>query len=112
MFNRKIQLDSVGLTPKMAICPACGSDAIQYNNGDASKDSPGHWRIAMTCGNCEQRREDVWSDDEIDHFLAWEDEIFTDIKVACANFVRSNMSEYTDRFLLALNTDNLLPEDF
>ena len=92
------------------ICPECGSDLVYPT--DWAPASERHWQVALRCPECEwngggRYSQDVVDrlDEELDHGT---EAVLDDLNI----LVRANMEDQIDRFVAALNGDNILPEDF
>ena len=92
------------------ICPECGSDLVYPT--DWAPASERHWQVALRCPECEwngggRYSQDVVDrlDEELDHGT---EAVLDDLNI----LVRANMEDQIDRFVTALNGDNILPEDF
>ena len=92
------------------ICPECGSDLVYPT--DWAPASERHWQVALRCPECEwngcgRYSQDVVDrlDEELDHGT---ERVLDDLNI----LVRANMEDQIDRFVAALNGDNILPEDF
>jgi len=92
------------------ICPECGSDLVYPT--DWAPASERHWQVALRCPECEwngggRYSQDVVDrlDEELDHGT---EAVLDDLNI----LVRANMEDQIDRFVAALNGDNILHEDF
>ena len=70
------------------------------------------WSISLRCPECEWRDEGVFSQEVADRFDTALDigcqEVLDDLE----ELTRANMESDVDRFLIALEADQILPEDF
>jgi hypothetical protein len=91
-------------------CPNCDSILVQpvswHEQGD------GHWNVELRCPECDWGGRDNYSQTEVDRYDEELDrggqELFEDLRA----LTRANMEEEADRFVAALATDCILPEDF
>jgi predicted RNA-binding Zn-ribbon protein involved in translation (DUF1610 family) len=92
------------------ICPECGSDLVYPT--DWAPASERHWQVALRCPECEWNGGGRYSQDVVDRLDEELDRgteaVLDDLNI----LVRANMEDQIDRFVAALNGDNILPEDF
>lgn len=93
----------------MHCCPNCDSILVQpvswHEQGDG-------WNVELRCPECEWWGQSSYSQDEVDRYEdeidRGDQELMQDLRAV----IRANMSEEAERFVTALATDSILPEDF
>jgi hypothetical protein len=97
-------------TNGMHRCPTCGSILVQPVNWREQGD--GYWYVELRCPECERWARDSYSPAEIERYdevlERGGQELIEDLRA----LTRANMKEEADRFVAALATDSVLPEDF
>jgi predicted RNA-binding Zn-ribbon protein involved in translation (DUF1610 family) len=92
------------------VCPECGSDLVYPTDWAPASDR--QWRVALRCPECEWNGGGRYSQemvDRLDEALDGGTEaVLEDLNI----LVRANMEDQIDRFVTALNGDQILPEDF
>ncbi|HEY6636684.1 MAG TPA: hypothetical protein VIZ61_03285 [Solirubrobacterales bacterium] len=72
----------------------------------------GHWNVELRCPECQWSGRDSYSQNEVDRydeeFDRGGEQLIEDLRA----LTRANMKEEADRFVTALVTDSVLPEDF
>jgi hypothetical protein len=106
-----------GLTPAsdagtrgLHVCPECGAKLVQPT--DWWEVGSGSWHVELHCPNCEWRGGGAYSQSEVDRFDRELDDGCDDLIADLRALTRTNMEEEAQRFILALASDSLLPEDF
>ena len=92
------------------VCPECGSDLVYPTDWAPASDRK--WHVALRCPECEWNGGGEYSQemvDRLDEALDGGTEaVLEDLNI----LVRANMEDQIDRFVTALNGDQILPEDF
>ena len=92
------------------VCPECGSDLVYPTDWAPASDRK--WHVALRCPECEWNGGGQYSQqmvDRLDEALDGGTEaVLEDLNI----LVRANMEDQIDRFVTALNGDQILPEDF
>ena len=92
------------------VCPECGSDLVYPTDWAPASDRK--WHVALRCPECEWNGGGRYSQevvDRLDEALDGGTEaVLEDLNI----LVRANMEDQIDRFVTALNGDQILPEDF
>jgi hypothetical protein len=73
---------------------------------------PENWSVLLHCPNCDIHREGVFAQDTVERF---DEELDRGADVLARDYkrlMRANMAEEIDRFIGALESDAILPEDF
>ena len=98
------------VTTDLHICKECKSELVYPIEWEEA--GPEYWRVCLRCPNCEWSAAGVFPQDLVDHFDERLDrgteQMVTDLK----HLMRANMTEEIDRFVEALQSDAILPEDF
>jgi hypothetical protein len=94
----------------LANCPACGHDRVQPTHW--SEVGTSHWRVNLRCPDCEERREAIFGQTELDAFDVALDEGTRSVCSDLDLLARANMADDIDRFTKALNAGHIAPEDF
>jgi predicted RNA-binding Zn-ribbon protein involved in translation (DUF1610 family) len=92
------------------VCPECGSDLVYPTDWAPASDR--QWQVALRCPECEWNGGGRYSQDIVDRLDEALDHgteaVLDDLNI----LVRANMEDQIDRFVAALNGDQILPEDF
>jgi hypothetical protein len=95
---------------ELHVCMECASDLVYPMEWEESGDE--NWSVLLHCPNCDIYREGVFTlqtvevfDEELDRGA---DALARDYK----RLMRANMAEEIERFVGALDTGAILPEDF
>ena len=73
---------------------------------------PENWSVLLHCPNCDVYREGVFTQDTVERFDEELDRGADTLARDYKRLMRANMAEEIDRFVGALQTDAILPEDF
>ena len=115
--SAKVETEQIVAAPAPAsghrdlhICLECASELVYPIEWDEA--GPENWRVALRSPNCEWVATGIFAQDVVDTFDEVLDEgteqLVTDLK----QLMHANMSEEIDRFVVALDAEALLPEDF
>jgi predicted RNA-binding Zn-ribbon protein involved in translation (DUF1610 family) len=92
------------------VCPECGSDLVYPTDWAPASDR--QWHVALRCPECEWNGGGRYSQEMVDRLDEALDRgteaVLEDLNI----LVRANMEDQIDRFVAALNGDQILPEDF
>lgn len=94
----------------LACCPNCGHDRVQPTGW--SEVGTSHWHVNLRCPDCEERREAIFGQDELDEFDVALDEGTRSVAADLDLLARANMADDIDRFVKALDGGHIVPEDF
>lgn len=94
----------------LACCPNCGHDRVQPTGW--SEVGSSHWHVNLRCPDCEERREAIFGQDELDEFDVALDEGTRSVAADLDLLARANMADDIDRFVKALSGGHIVPEDF
>ena len=97
--------------PQLHICPGCGSDLVQPVAWEQVA-SNNEWRLWRRCPECEWHGDGVHRESMIDEYDEQLDFGTRELAEELRSLEQTNMQEAADRFIAALHTDLILPEDF
>jgi predicted RNA-binding Zn-ribbon protein involved in translation (DUF1610 family) len=110
VFETRISTTQRRRRGDLHVCPECGSDLVYPTDWAPASDRK--WQVALRCPECEWNgggRYDQHAVDRLDEALDLGTEaVLDDLNI----LVRANMEDQINRFVDALNGDNILPEDF
>ena len=95
---------------ELHICPECESDLVypvDWEEHDAV-----HWLVSLRCPSCEWSEIELFPQDAVDRFDEELDRGTEALVRDLRQLTRANMEDEIDRFVNALHSDALLPEDF
>ena len=92
------------------ICPDCHSPLVQPIAWGET--AGGCWELTLHCPNCDWLTEGIFDQDQVDTFEERLDEGLAEMLGDLRRLTQANMAEEIDRFLAALRSDAILPEDF
>ena len=67
---------------------------------------------ALSCPNCDWYTEGLYTQDQVRELEDQLDEGLADMLRDLQRLTQANMADQIDRFITALNADQILPEDF
>ena len=73
---------------------------------------PDNWSVLLHCPNCDVYREGIFSQDTVESFDEELDRGSDALARDYKRLMRANMADEIDRFVGALQSDAILPEDF
>jgi hypothetical protein len=94
----------------LCMCEACGSDLVEPTDWGGAGE--GAWRVELRCPNCEARTHGVFSSDSVDRFDERLDAGLAAIVGDLKRLEHANMADDVERFIVALASGAILPEDF
>jgi hypothetical protein len=97
-------------TRGLHVCPDCASDLVQPI--DWSEAPEECWNLALNCPNCDWYTEGLYTQDQVRELEDRLDEGLADMLRDLQRLTQANMADQIDRFINALNADQILPEDF
>lgn len=92
------------------ICPECNSNLVQPVEWSEAPD--GCWNLALSCPNCDWYGEGVYTGEQVRELEDRLDDGLADMLRDLQRLTQANMADQIDRFVNALNADQILPEDF
>jgi uncharacterized protein with PIN domain len=106
-----VSFENLAPTEKdLHVCPACSSELvypIAWEEADRS-----HWEVTLRCPNCEWKATDLFEEEAIQRFDETLDRGTEALVSDLRQLSRANMEHDIERFIVALNGEHLLPEDF
>ena len=97
-------------TGPLHICPECQSQLVQPVDWTEAPNE--NWELVLRCPNCEWNTEGIYSQTAVEELEERLDEGLADMLSDLQRLTKANMAEEIDRFLVALQADLILPEDF
>jgi hypothetical protein len=95
---------------ELHVCIECSSDLVYPVQWEESGTE--NWSVLLHCPNCDVYREGVFTQDTVEVFDEELDRGADALARDYKRLMRANMSEEIDRFVGALATGAILPEDF
>jgi hypothetical protein len=92
------------------VCSGCGSELVYPVEWEEA--GPDNWTVLLHCPNCDLHREGVFCQDTVE---AFDEELDRGADVLAGDYkrlMRANMAEEIERFVGALQSGAILPEDF
>lgn len=96
--------------PGLHICPSCDSDLVQPVAWFETPDA--RWELTLSCPNCWWSGDGVYDREQVQEFEDELDEGLADMLRDLKRLAQANMTDQIERFVAALNADQILPEDF
>jgi uncharacterized protein YbbK (DUF523 family) len=96
---------------ELHVCPECSSGLVQPVAWEQVA-SGSEWRLWRRCPECEWNGDDVHREASIDDYDEQLDFGTRELAEELRALEQSNMEEAVDRFITALQSDLILPEDF
>jgi hypothetical protein len=92
------------------LCLECSSDLVYPVQWEESGSE--NWSVLLHCPNCDVYREGIFTQDTVEVFDEELDRGADALARDYKRLMRANMAEEIDRFVGALTTGAILPEDF
>jgi hypothetical protein len=92
------------------ICTECSSELVYPLQWEES--GPVNWNVLLHCPNCDVYREGIFTQETVETFDEELDRGADALASDYKRLVRANMAEEIERFVGALASDAILPEDF
>jgi hypothetical protein len=92
------------------LCPDC--DRTLVYPVEWEEVSPTHWEVLLRCPNCEWNEVGVYDQPTVDRFDDELDRGTETLMRDLKRLTRANMEEEIERFVIALDSGLILPEDF
>jgi hypothetical protein len=92
------------------VCVDCSSELVYPVQWEES--GPVNWSVLLHCPNCDVYREGVFTQDTVETFDEELDRGADALARDYKRLMRANMAEEVERFIGALASDAILPEDF
>jgi hypothetical protein len=94
----------------LQICVECSSELVYPLQWEES--GPENWSVLLHCPNCDVYREGIFSQDTVESFDEALDRGADALARDYKRLMRANMADEIERFVGALNSGAILPEDF
>jgi hypothetical protein len=95
---------------ELHICPTCDSDLVQPVSWTESADT--RWNLTLECPNCGWLESGTFDRPQVERLEDRLDEGLADMIGDLQRLTQANMASDVERFVAALETDLVLPEDF
>ena len=106
-----IRFDDIeGYARRLHVCANCGSELVQPMRWQ--EDEGARWRITLVCPNCDWCEMGVYERIEVEMLEESLDRGVASMIEDLERLQRSNMADDIERFVAALQADQVLPEDF
>jgi len=92
------------------LCSTCDSELVYPVDWEEVGDT--HWEVHLRCPNCEWTGTGVFEQDTVERFDEELDRGTEALVRDLKRLMHANMEEEIDRFISALQDDQILPEDF
>jgi hypothetical protein len=92
------------------ICVECSSELVYPVQWEES--GPVNWNVLLHCPNCDIYREGIFTQETVEGFDEELDRGADALARDYKRLMRANMAEEIERFVGALTSDAILPEDF
>jgi hypothetical protein len=115
--SARVEAEQPGLDPattrpsrELHVCPECDAELVYPIHWEEA--GPESWRVELRCPNCEWSGVGVFPQNLVDDFDERLDEGTEQLVSDLKQLMHANMSEEIERFVVALDAEALLPEDF
>ena len=95
---------------ELHICVECSSELVYPMQWEES--GPVNWNVLLHCPNCDIYREGIFTQETVETFDEELDRGADALARDYKRLMRANMAEEIERFVGALTSDAILPEDF
>jgi hypothetical protein len=92
------------------VCESCESELVYPVEWEEA--GPDNWSVLLHCPNCDVYREGVFCQDTVEAFDEELDRGADTLAGDYKRLMRANMADEIERFVGALNSGAILPEDF
>ena len=92
------------------VCVECSSELVYPVQWEES--GPVNWSVLLHCPNCDVYREGIFTQETVETFDEELDRGADALARDYKRLMRANMAEEIERFVGALTSDAILPEDF
>jgi hypothetical protein len=92
------------------VCAHCEAPLVQPLSWCETNDE--HWELELICPNCGWTTSGIYSQAEVEELEDRLEEGLSEMLADLQRLSQANMSEDIDRFVSALASDKILPEDF
>jgi hypothetical protein len=94
----------------LQVCGECSSELVYPVQWEES--GPENWNVLLHCPNCDVSREGIFSQETVESFDEALDRGADALARDYKRLMRANMADEIERFVGALHSDAILPEDF
>jgi hypothetical protein len=109
--NSQTKTSNAPTKVELHVCPECTSKLVQPVAWEQVA-SGNEWRLWRRCPECEWNGDEVHRESTIDDYDEQLDFGTRELAEELRSLQQSNMEEAIDRFVSALQADQILPEDF
>lgn len=115
-FDENPALDAIerpGLTEigtDLHVCGTCASDLVYPVEWDEAGAT--HWEVTLRCPNCEWSGTGVFEQNTVERFDEELDRGTEALVRDLKRMMHANMEDEIERFVLALDGDHIVPDDF
>ncbi len=95
---------------ELQVCPRCGSDLVQPLSWSETAD--GRWNLMLECPNCGHCESGSFARRQVERLEDHLDQGLTEMISDLQRLTKANMAADVDRFVAALDSGLILPEDF
>ena len=92
------------------LCPECDRDMVYPVEWEET--SPTHWEVLLRCPNCEWSGTGVFEQNTVERFDEELDRGTEALVRDLKRMMHANMEDEIERFVLALDGDHIVPDDF
>jgi hypothetical protein len=92
------------------VCVKCASELVYPVHWEES--GPENWSVLLHCPNCDVHREGIFTQETVESFDEELDRGADALTRDYRRLLRANMADEIERFVGALNSGAILPEDF
>lgn len=109
--NSQTRTSNAPTKVELHVCPDCSSKLVQPVAWEQVASS-NEWRLWCRCSECEWNGDDIHRESTIDDYDEQLDFGTRELAEELRALQQSNMEEAINRFVSALQADQILPEDF
>jgi hypothetical protein len=102
--------DASARVQDLHVCASCESELVYPTEWDEASTS--HWEVALRCPNCEWTGTGIFEQEIVERFDEELDRGTEALVRDLKRLMHANMEEEIERFVSALDLDQILPEDF
>jgi hypothetical protein len=110
IFETRLATPTQRREDDLHICPACNSKLVYPTDWSPARER--HWEVALRCPDCEWNGGGCYSQDVVDRLDEVLDKGTESVLEDLHLLTRANLEEQVERFVAALEDNQILPEDF
>jgi len=95
---------------ELHLCATCESDLVYPTDWDEADNT--HWEVTLRCPNCEWTGRGVYEQDTVERFDEELDRGTEALVRDLKRLMHVNMQEEIERFVTALDSGHIVPDDF